>query len=164
MVVIGAVFLCFVTEINQYRRLHDVPPLKVDHGLNKLAKKHAWGTCLNDPSMFKSSSKIKYLGLRYHLVHGNIIVKNMYEKFMLGYNWYAKHHVGRYDKYAQLIWKGTKKVGVGVCVRNDNIDVVIAFSPKISTRDFNANVRPIGLKHVHMFGVFARNSETSRAE
>uniref|UniRef100_A0A0N5BS48 SCP domain-containing protein n=1 Tax=Strongyloides papillosus TaxID=174720 RepID=A0A0N5BS48_STREA len=154
----------FVTEINQYRRLHNALPLEESQSLNKFATARAWVSCLNNPSGLKYSPKIGHLGLRHYIVHGNIIVKNMYEKFMLGYNWNAKRHVGRYDKYAQLIWKDTKKVGVGVCLKYGDIHVVIAFYPRGCIGDFSANVQPIGPKHIHMFGVFGRNSETNRTE
>uniref|UniRef100_A0A0K0FJB3 SCP domain-containing protein n=1 Tax=Strongyloides venezuelensis TaxID=75913 RepID=A0A0K0FJB3_STRVS len=140
-------------------RLYDGPQLKVDNDLNRIAKNYVWGSCLNDSSLFKEGHNVEYHGARYHLVYGYIIVRKMYDKFMLFYNWNAKGYKGKYDEYAQIVWKSTRKVGVGVCVRYTNIYVVITFLPKGCTKKSSKNVRPINPSHIHMFGFLEEMSK-----
>uniref|UniRef100_A0A0N5BS51 SCP domain-containing protein n=1 Tax=Strongyloides papillosus TaxID=174720 RepID=A0A0N5BS51_STREA len=147
----------YVVEINEYRRLHDATPLIVDPFLNKLANEQANESCLKKPSLFRKYPHIGYLGGVFPVKHANLIITKMYDKFLTSYNWHAKRHEGKYDKNAQILWKSTKRVGVGVCVKYNQIYVTFLFSPRGCTKHFHNNVRPISPKHIHMFAVFGRN-------
>uniref|UniRef100_A0A0N5BS49 SCP domain-containing protein n=1 Tax=Strongyloides papillosus TaxID=174720 RepID=A0A0N5BS49_STREA len=143
--------------MNEYRRLHDASPLTEHPLLETLARELAKKSCLNRLYSFKKNPRIGYVLKVIRVELADFLITKMYDKFLTNYNWEAKYHVGKYDKYAQLIWKSTKKVGVGVCVKHKDIHVALLFSPLGCTRDFKTNVRPIGPRHIHMFAVFGRN-------
>uniref|UniRef100_A0A0K0FJB2 SCP domain-containing protein n=1 Tax=Strongyloides venezuelensis TaxID=75913 RepID=A0A0K0FJB2_STRVS len=152
----------YVTEINQYRRLHDTPPLILDRYLEILANEKAKRSCSRRRSSLIINLSIGYLLEIFSLESADHLISKMYDRFLTNYNWHAKRHEGKYDKYAQMLWSGTKKVGVGVFLRNDKICVALLFSPRGCTRNFRMNVRPIGSKHIHMFAVFGKKYEMRR--
>uniref|UniRef100_A0A0N5BS50 SCP domain-containing protein n=1 Tax=Strongyloides papillosus TaxID=174720 RepID=A0A0N5BS50_STREA len=154
----------YVTEINQYRRIHDTAPLIVDTYLETLANEEAKMSCSRRRSSFRIDYRIGYLLEVFRLEFADLLITKMYDRFLTTYNWNDKRHEGKYDKYAQMLWRSTKKIGVGVCPRNDKIFVVLLFSPRGCTRNFRMNVRPIGPRHIHMFAVFGKNFGTYSAE
>uniref|UniRef100_A0A0K0FJA9 SCP domain-containing protein n=1 Tax=Strongyloides venezuelensis TaxID=75913 RepID=A0A0K0FJA9_STRVS len=147
----------YVAEMNEYRRLHDTSPLIVHPVLEILANELARKSCYNILSLFKRNPHIGYILKVTHVSLADFVITKMYDKFLTNYNWNAKQHIGKYDKYAQILWLSTKKVGVGVCIKHKKIHVALLFSPLGCTKNFKTNVRPIGWKHIHMFAVFGRN-------
>uniref|UniRef100_A0A0K0FJB1 SCP domain-containing protein n=1 Tax=Strongyloides venezuelensis TaxID=75913 RepID=A0A0K0FJB1_STRVS len=147
----------FVAEMNEYRRIHDALPLTVDSKLEKLANEQAEMSCLlNNPDSFKKKRNIGYLGMIYQAKVANFVVTKMYDTFINYYNWNAKYHVGSHVKYAQIIWKSTKNVGVGVHAKGIHVCVALLFSPRGCTKNFKANVRPIDPRHFHMYALLRK--------
>uniref|UniRef100_A0A0N5BS46 SCP domain-containing protein n=1 Tax=Strongyloides papillosus TaxID=174720 RepID=A0A0N5BS46_STREA len=93
----------------------------------------------------------------------NTIVKKMYDKFVLDFNWKRERYGGYYLKCGQVICRNVREIGIEICHRNSKIYVVLAFYPKGCTNNFNMNVKPIGVKHIHMFSAFGKNSVANRA-
>uniref|UniRef100_A0A0N5C3Q1 SCP domain-containing protein n=1 Tax=Strongyloides papillosus TaxID=174720 RepID=A0A0N5C3Q1_STREA len=146
----------FLTEINEYRRLHEAPPLKVDPLLQKYATLQAKKSCSFIPPIpFKESKYVGYIGAAYILEKASLLVKKMYDKFLSEYNWNSKFHVGGGARYSQLIWRKTRKIGIGVCGRDDHIFVTFLFLPKGGYGNFEKNVRPVGQKHIYLYNFFA---------
>uniref|UniRef100_A0A0N5C8W5 SCP domain-containing protein n=1 Tax=Strongyloides papillosus TaxID=174720 RepID=A0A0N5C8W5_STREA len=145
----------YVAEINEYRRLHEAAPLEIDHYLQKYAAIQARMSCSYNPTFLKKSKRLGYIGAIYILKKANLLVKNMYDKFLSEYNWNSLIHVGGGTKYSQLIWKNTKKIGIGVCEKGEHIFTTFLFLPKGGYGSFEKNVQPIGQKHLYLYNFFA---------
>uniref|UniRef100_A0A0K0FJA7 SCP domain-containing protein n=1 Tax=Strongyloides venezuelensis TaxID=75913 RepID=A0A0K0FJA7_STRVS len=147
----------FVAEINEYRRLHSVKPLKMDYFLSDFAITQSRRRASMISILFKKSYVFGHLGASGSIDQANLIVKKMYDTFMAKYNWYGKNYPSSTTKFVQLVWKKTKKVGVGVCTRGNIIYVSLVFTPKGGVGSFKKNVFPISQKHLYIYNLFRKN-------
>uniref|UniRef100_A0A0N5B5V6 SCP domain-containing protein n=1 Tax=Strongyloides papillosus TaxID=174720 RepID=A0A0N5B5V6_STREA len=147
----------FLTELNEYRRLHGVKPLVMDPLLQEKAEKQAKKNAPPFHTKFKDNRFIGHIGANCRVEQANILMKKMYEILLSNYDWYNKTLNSISRVYLQLIWKHTQKIGVGVWIKDDHIYIAFLFSPKGCAGNFNKNVYPITQKHLYMFNLFEKN-------
>uniref|UniRef100_A0A0K0FJA5 SCP domain-containing protein n=1 Tax=Strongyloides venezuelensis TaxID=75913 RepID=A0A0K0FJA5_STRVS len=147
----------FLTELNEYRKLHGVGPLKIDHLLQEKAEKHARRHTPRFHPQFKENPFIGHITVSCPVEQANYLMKKMYEILLSNYDWYSKKHNNTSKVFLQLIWKSTKKIGIGYRIINGHIYILLLFSPKGCIKNFEKNVFPITQKHLYMFNLFERN-------
>uniref|UniRef100_A0A0N5BTT0 SCP domain-containing protein n=1 Tax=Strongyloides papillosus TaxID=174720 RepID=A0A0N5BTT0_STREA len=124
-----------LTEINTYRYHHRVHYLLPSHELYTIAQKLAEKLALKGKINTHKDKYSKYgiLSTQTTKFLSSTVVKNWYDTkikydFLLkGPLSYAAH------SFAQIVWKGSHKIGIGVNEVNGNVTVVILFYPKGNT-------------------------------
>ncbi|CEF66104.2 CAP domain-containing protein [Strongyloides ratti] len=130
-------------EINMLRQIHNVKPLKMTSSLTATAQKHA--------KMLSMSGKITFL--QKFWFHGETIGASLYLIANTMVNkWYEESKYYNYRKglsyknlqmFTQLIWKGSKEIGIGIQGKEHVIYIVCKFYPKGNVRGkFTSNVLP----------------------
>lgn len=132
---------------NLFRTKHKAPPLVVDNEINKIAQSFA-NTLAETGKMYHSTSA--YLGLK--------LGENIYKCWGCQPNgkdfttsWY--NEVSKYDfakgtyisgtgHFTQVVWKSTKRIGVGIAKGKDGAFIVVAnyYPPGNFIGQFAANV------------------------
>uniref|UniRef100_A0A0K0FJB5 SCP domain-containing protein n=1 Tax=Strongyloides venezuelensis TaxID=75913 RepID=A0A0K0FJB5_STRVS len=146
----------YLTEINEYRKMHGVPPLVKNSYLEKLADSRAKKLASPKNFTIKNYEFLGNLDAIEPLHSANFAIRNFYDKFMSRYNWGGKNRISNYIRYSQIVWKSTKEVGIGTRVSDKIIYICFIFSPKGGFRKFKRNVFPVQEKHLYIHNFYRR--------
>merc|ERR1712168_22978 len=130
-------------EHNKYRWFHGVPPLKLDNKLNDYAQNLAESNAAagrmahTPPELQKYGENLSYgMGL---LPNGKKIVQHWYSEISL----YPGYYTSDSGHFSQVIWKNSKKLGVGLAKKGNEYFAAAVYDPPgniISRGEFEANV------------------------
>lgn len=131
-------------EMNDYRKKHQAPPLKLDDKLNSYAQQ--WADELARTNTFRHRSERKY-GENIAMGSGDRYkeaVKMWYDEVQ-NYNFKRPGFTSGTGHFSQVVWKSSKTVGVGVATsKSSGMTVVVAnFDPPGNFMgQFEENVLP----------------------
>ncbi|CEF66105.1 CAP domain-containing protein [Strongyloides ratti] len=117
------------TEINIYRRHHNVKPLVENTKLHILSERHARRIAYE--KTLRRDTLTEYgetLGAAYYPA-GSLIVKKWYDENKY-YKYSTNHPNYGSQMFTQLVWKSSQQIGIGVATNDDIIFVVCKFYPK----------------------------------
>ncbi|CEF66096.1 CAP domain-containing protein [Strongyloides ratti] len=139
-------------QINLYRKFHNVPPLKYSSRLCYLAQ-HRANLMALQKMILHNSRESKYgevVGLAY-IPAASSLANRWYDE-RKNYNFKTGQTRFGSQLFAQLVWKSTTEMGIGVSEANDMIYVVVYFYPRGNTMGYyKENVNEIPGKFFKFF-------------
>uniref|UniRef100_A0AAF5D7X9 SCP domain-containing protein n=1 Tax=Strongyloides stercoralis TaxID=6248 RepID=A0AAF5D7X9_STRER len=119
----------FLKEINTYRRFHNVDPLTKNHKLENTAQWCANKYLTKKRPMLQVNEKFNLLVGKIGYLNCPILVKYWYDEEST-FEFNHPNGTTNTEHFSQLIWKGTKEVGIGVIKKREDIFVVFLFNPR----------------------------------
>ncbi|CEF66117.1 CAP domain-containing protein [Strongyloides ratti] len=133
----------FLKEINMYRELHDSFFLFESLTLTEIAQYHA-----------DYLAKYKLVSRKFESMYGetvgvafypasSVIVKKWYDESLF-YKFGSKNPVYGTQMFTQMMWKESRRIGIGIARNDDVLWLVCKYSPKGNIRGrFRENVLPL---------------------
>uniref|UniRef100_A0A0K0E6Q0 SCP domain-containing protein n=2 Tax=Strongyloides stercoralis TaxID=6248 RepID=A0A0K0E6Q0_STRER len=131
----------YVEEINLLRKYHLTSPLLVDNKLMKLAQKHAEKMAKTGKllSLSRFSFYGETIGAIFYLA-GNTMINKWYQESKY-YNYASGKPSKHLKSFTQLVWKKSRKIGIGIAKKDHTLFIVCRFYPKGNVKNnFIANV------------------------
>uniref|UniRef100_A0AAF5I1K0 Amino acid transporter transmembrane domain-containing protein n=1 Tax=Strongyloides stercoralis TaxID=6248 RepID=A0AAF5I1K0_STRER len=136
----------FLKEINTYRSFHNVEPLIRSHNLENTAQWCANKYLTKRRPDFNVGENFNLLVSKVGYLESPILVKYWYDeesKFKFNH----PNGTTKTEHFSQLIWKGTREVGIGVIKKREYIFVALLFNPKGNIpNEYDKNVFPRKIK------------------
>merc|ERR1719315_336252 len=130
-------------EHNKYRSKHGVPPLKLDNKMNAYAQNLAESNAAAGRLAHTPPEHGRYgenlASSEGHPLHGEPkrIVQRWYNEISL----YPGHYTKESGHFSQVIWKNSKRLGVGFAQKGNKLFVAAVYDPVGNVpRAFEANV------------------------
>uniref|UniRef100_A0A0K0FJB7 SCP domain-containing protein n=1 Tax=Strongyloides venezuelensis TaxID=75913 RepID=A0A0K0FJB7_STRVS len=145
----------FISEINLYRRLFGVPSLIEDDLLDVKAFKYAKKNSIKLIEIPIKSNNNGYVTGIFPREMANLFLIDMFDSFIRKYDFTNYKFCKVNAKQTQLIWKNTKKIGVGIATRGTLVFIVIILNPKGNIEgQYQDNVLPVQKNVAIMYGAF----------
>ncbi|XP_023323602.1 Golgi-associated plant pathogenesis-related protein 1 [Eurytemora carolleeae] len=144
----GSVDMRFAKEVldehNKYRRMHGVPPLTLSTSMCNKAQNYA--DKLTSIGWLKHSGPGENLSQRGVSPSGKEIVSAWYNEISSYKNYFGKEPPSglllSYGHFTQVVWKGSRELGVGLAKKNGKSYVVAQYNPPGNMRTDYANNVP----------------------
>ncbi|XP_030374312.1 Golgi-associated plant pathogenesis-related protein 1-like [Scaptodrosophila lebanonensis] len=130
-----------LNDHNKYRKLHGVPPLKLNGNITRFAAE--WAEKLAVEGIFKHSTSSL----------GENLFSTTAPKFDCVGSWYRegkdydfKNHTNpkKFERFTQVIWKSTASLGVGKYTQKKRTVVVVNYAPAGNEKGkYKQNVMPL---------------------
>ncbi|XP_036328945.1 Golgi-associated plant pathogenesis-related protein 1-like [Rhagoletis pomonella] len=130
---------------NQYRARHHSPPLILDIGLCKYA--HEWAQHLASRNTLQHRSNNNYgenifMSMGRTNISGRDAVRSWYDEVQ-DYNFHGGGFSQGTGHFTQVVWRDSKRLGVGMAKRGNSIYVVANYDPPGNFRgEYAKNVLP----------------------
>nr|XP_039264932.1 Golgi-associated plant pathogenesis-related protein 1-like [Styela clava] len=112
-------------KINQFRRKHQATGLKADSNIDKVAQEHADKMLKKDKISLHSGNYGQTLAMKLPRPSGNSIAE-MWYKGKDEYDFKRGEFSRESGNFTQMIWGGSKSVGIGVASNKDGKTYIVA--------------------------------------
>jgi len=136
-------------KMNIQRVKHGVQPLVLDAGLSKISQAYAeklakLDTMKHSGNKWQGNSLGENLAMAYPKMTADMAA-NMWYNEIKNYNWASPAFQGNTGHFTQVVWKGSKQVGVGIAKSKKNNWYVVAnyYPAGNNYNQFRANVLPV---------------------
>uniref|UniRef100_A0A0K0ELQ5 Amino acid transporter transmembrane domain-containing protein n=1 Tax=Strongyloides stercoralis TaxID=6248 RepID=A0A0K0ELQ5_STRER len=137
----------YLKEINKYRKLHKVKALIEDNFLDSNAQLCANKYVAQKNPEFSVNEKFNLMVGTIPYLDSPLIVKNWYDEGSL-FTYNKPNGTTKTEHFSQLIWKGTKKLGIGVAKKREYMYIIFLFHPKGNIpNQYEKNVLPRKIKY-----------------
>uniref|UniRef100_A0A0N5BS54 SCP domain-containing protein n=1 Tax=Strongyloides papillosus TaxID=174720 RepID=A0A0N5BS54_STREA len=145
----------YISEINLYRRLFGAPALVEDDALDAIALKKAKENSIKLIEVPIKNSRYGFVTGIFPREMANLFLIYMFESFIKAYDFTINTYCDAHAKETQLIWKNTKKIGVGIATRGTLVFIVMVLDPKGNIpEEYTTNVLPVQKNVAIMYGAF----------
>ncbi|CEF66095.1 CAP domain-containing protein [Strongyloides ratti] len=129
-----------VTEINLYRKYHNVLPLEIDGSFNILAEIHIQSYM--DENKCETSKYTPYAEICQAIpVSSATILINYWYSGFSKYNFFLHIPKSSTQPFTQLVWKSSQQIGIAARIKNNILYIIFIFFPRGNIKGkYRANV------------------------